>query len=283
MDQCNTSIKLLNCMSLIISFLNNIIKPTISRTLRETLFTQGNTRKLNDDDFKLYKDSSGCASLRCEKDLISVHQNQIDDVVDFETFNKLKEFSSKVQNLEEEINSKLIKLKNNITTSTSTTTATTNNKSKKVHEDIDKLKKNIVDLVENIMPPTLLQSLLVIPKDHLQLYKLHKVVLYEYNKYIDEVYVSVNNISNGLSTSDNYSYVKNKERKSRNLFPSFKSKLNDILLKYADEFGFVNYQERYHPEASSSSSSQPSQPALSLHQEHKNKKLLKKVDKKKMR
>jgi len=179
---------------------------------------------LNDDDFKLYKDSSGCSSLRCEEDLISIHQNQIDDVVDFETFNKLKEFSSKVQNLEEEINSKLIKLKNNITTSTSITTATTttttssnstsstittttNNKSKKVHEDIDKLKKNIVDLVENIMPPTLLQSLLVIPKDHLQLYKLHKVVLYKYNKYIDEVYVSVNNISNGLSTSDNYSYV----------------------------------------------------------------------------
>ncbi|UZO17190.1 uncharacterized protein OCT59_008551 [Rhizophagus irregularis] len=77
--------------------------PTISRTLRETLFTQGNTRKLNDDDFKLYKDSSECASLRCENDLISVRQNQIDDVVDFETFNKLKEFSSKVQNLEEEL------------------------------------------------------------------------------------------------------------------------------------------------------------------------------------
>ncbi|CAB5186417.1 unnamed protein product [Rhizophagus irregularis] len=292
--------------------------PTISRTLRETLFTQGNTRKLNDDDFKLYKDSSGCASLRCENDLISVHQNQIDDVVDFETFNKLKEFSSKVQNLEEEINSKLIKLKNNITTSSnstsstttattttttssnstsSTTTATTttttssnsttttttiNNKSKKIHKDIDKLTKNIVDLVENIMPPTFLQSLLIMPKDQLQLYKLHKVVLYEYNKYIDEVYVSVNNISNRLSTSDNYSYVKNKERKSRNLFPSFKNKLNDILLKHADKFGFVGYQEQYHPEASSSSS-QPSQPALSLHQEHKNKKLLKKVNKKKIR
>ncbi|CAB4421656.1 unnamed protein product [Rhizophagus irregularis] len=45
---------------------------TISRKLRETLFTQGNTRKLNDDDFKLYKDSSGCSSLRCEEDLISL-------------------------------------------------------------------------------------------------------------------------------------------------------------------------------------------------------------------
>jgi hypothetical protein len=59
----------------------------------------------------LYEDSSGCSSLRCEEDLISVHQNQIDDVVDFETFNKLKEFSSKIQSLEEEINSKLIELK----------------------------------------------------------------------------------------------------------------------------------------------------------------------------
>ncbi|CAB5377489.1 unnamed protein product [Rhizophagus irregularis] len=104
------------------------------------------------------------------------------------------------------------------------------------------------------MPPTFLQSY------HLQLYKLHKVlVLYEYNKYIDEVYyVSVNNISNRLSTSDNYSYVKNKERKSRNLFPSFKNKLNDILLKYADKFGFVDYQEQYHPEASSSSTAKQS-------------------------
>ncbi|POG59256.1 hypothetical protein GLOIN_2v1723584, partial [Rhizophagus irregularis DAOM 181602=DAOM 197198] len=157
----------------------------------------------------------------------------IDNVVDFETFNKLKEFSSKVQNLEEEINSKLIKLKHNITTqyhyfttttssnSTSSTTTTdttttttssnstsststpitTNNKSKRIHTDIDKLTKNIVDLVENIMSPTFLQSLLIIPKDHLQLYKLHKVVLYEY------------------------------------------------------KFGFVDYQEQYHPEASSSSSS----------------------------
>jgi hypothetical protein len=256
---------------------------------------------LNDDDFKLYKDSSGCSSLRCEEDLISIHQNQIDDIVDFETFNKLKEFSSKVQNLEEEINSKLIKLKNNITTNstitttsksstttttsnnstsstttrsitttTSSTTTTTNNKSKKIHEDIDKLKKKIVDLVENIMPPTFLQSLLIIPKGHLQLYKLHKVVLFEYNKYIDEVCESVNNISNNLSPSNNYSYVKNKERKSRNLFPSFKNKLNDILLKHADEFGFVKQK-------------QPSPPVLSSHQEHKNKKLLKKVNKKKIR
>ncbi|CAB4402876.1 unnamed protein product [Rhizophagus irregularis] len=53
---------------------------------------------------------------------------------------------------------------------------TTNNKSKKIHKDIDKLTKNIIDLVENIIPPTFLQSLLIIPKDLLQLYKLHKLV-----------------------------------------------------------------------------------------------------------
>ncbi|CAB4406916.1 unnamed protein product [Rhizophagus irregularis] len=31
---------------------------TISRTLRETLFTQGNTRKLNDDDFNCVNNGS---------------------------------------------------------------------------------------------------------------------------------------------------------------------------------------------------------------------------------
>ena len=66
---------------------------------------------MNDDDLKLYKDLSGGSSLRCEADMISVHQNQIDDVVDFETFNNLKEFSFKVHNFEKEItNFKLIKM-----------------------------------------------------------------------------------------------------------------------------------------------------------------------------
>ncbi|UZO13549.1 uncharacterized protein OCT59_005046 [Rhizophagus irregularis] len=100
----NNQAKGLDMYGLITATNKQTFTHTISRTLRETLFTQGNTRKLNDDDFKL---SSGCASLRCEKDLISVHKNQIDNVVNFETFNKLKEFSSKVQNLEE-INYKLI-------------------------------------------------------------------------------------------------------------------------------------------------------------------------------
>ncbi|CAB5298302.1 unnamed protein product [Rhizophagus irregularis] len=63
-------------------------------------------------------------SLRCEEDLIFIHQNQINDIVDFETFNKLKEFSSEVQNLEEEINSKFTTTSNHSTSST--TTPTTN-------------------------------------------------------------------------------------------------------------------------------------------------------------
>jgi hypothetical protein len=124
------------------------------------------------------------------------------------------------------------------------------------------------------MPHKFLQSLLVIPKDQLHLYRLHKIVLYEYNKYIDETCESVKNISIGLPISDTkYSYVKNKERKSRNLFPSFRNKLNEILLNYADKFGFEK-------QPGTASLSQPPQPgAASPHQKHQNKNGLKKKKK----
>lgn len=104
----------------------NTLKSTISRKLRETLFTQGDTRKLNDNDFRLYKNLSGSpTNLRCEKDFVSIHQNQIGDVVDFETFNQLKELSFKVQNLEETIKFKLMEL--NTTTDTTTNITTNSN------------------------------------------------------------------------------------------------------------------------------------------------------------
>ena len=42
-----------------------------------------------------------------------------------------------------------------------------------------------------------------------------------------------------------YSYTKNIKRKSGNTFPSFKNKLNEILLKHAKEFGFdEKYQQK---------------------------------------
>src|SRR5437764_7160598 len=86
--------------------------------------------------------------------------------------------------------------------------------------------------------------MLIIPKDQLYQYKLHKVVLGEYNKYIDETCEVVENISNKLSADyKNYSFTKNNERRSRNLFPSFKNKLNEILLNYASEFGFKEYHQ----------------------------------------
>lgn len=76
------------------------------------------------------------------------------------------------------------------------------------------------------------------------MYKLHKLVLHEYNNYIDEISGDVKNISNRLSRYDKtYPYIKNTEKKSRNLFPSFKNKLNEILLNHADEFGFKNTQK----------------------------------------
>ena len=110
---------------------------------------------------------------------------------------------------------------------------------KKIQKNIDELIGNVVDLIDDIMPPTFLQSMLVIPKDQLNTYKLHKIVLDEYNKYIDETCEVVENISNKLSADyKNYSFTKNNERRSRNLFPSFEKQLNKILLNYANEFGF---------------------------------------------
>jgi len=44
--------------------------------------------------------------MRCEKDLISKHSNEIDGIIDFDTLNNLKEFSSKIADLDEKIKSK---------------------------------------------------------------------------------------------------------------------------------------------------------------------------------
>src|SRR5215204_6798393 len=105
------------------------------------------------------------------------------------------------------------------------------------------LTKKIAEYIEEIMLSQFLQLMLIISKDQLHKYKLHKIVLLEYNEYIQETCKVVNDISNKLSTHvKSYSYTKNIKRKSRNTFPSFKNKLNEILLKHAKEFGF---DERY--------------------------------------
>jgi len=102
------------------------------------------------------------------------------------------------------------------------------------------------------MPPIFLRSMLIIPKDQLYHYKLHKIIIKEYNEYIEEMCTNVKDISNRLSRADkNYSYMKNTEKKSKNLYPSFKKKINEILLKHASAFGFKEYhqhqQEEKHP------------------------------------
>ena len=93
------------------------------------------------------------------------------------------------------------------------------------------------------MPPQFLQSMLIIPKDQLYKYKLHKIVLLEYNEYIQETCQVVHDISNKLSTHISYSCTKNIKRKSKNSF-SFKNKLNELLLKYAEEFRFVEDSQK---------------------------------------
>jgi hypothetical protein len=115
-----------------------------------------------------------------------------------------------------------------------------------IKKELSELTTNIIEYFEEIMPPQFMQSMLIIPKNQLHKYKLHKIVLLEYNEYIQETCKVVNDISNKLSTHvKSYSYTKNIKRKSRNTFPSFKNKLNEILLKHAKEFGFdEKYQQK---------------------------------------
>ena len=138
----------------------------------------------------------------------------------------------------------------------------------------------VVNLVETIMPPTFLESMLIIPREKLDSYRLHKIVIAEYNKYIDEMCDNVNDISNNLSTDNkNYSFIKNNQRRSRKSFPSFKNKLNKILLNYASEFRFKEHQEKddhYHQH-------QQEEEDHSHHNRRDEKKILKKINKKKIK
>ena len=61
---------------------------------------------MSDSEFEFYKKKS---SYHCERDktiLISNHPNEIDDAVDLETLNSLKDFSSCIINLKDKIKDK---------------------------------------------------------------------------------------------------------------------------------------------------------------------------------
>ena len=189
---------------------------------------------MSKSDFELYKKKS---SYHCERDetvLISNHPNEIDGVVDLETLNSLKDFSSCVINLEDKIKDKNLEFQEK--------------KGKKIQEELSQLTTQVVNYIEDMMPPPFLRSMLIIPKDQLDLYKLHKLVLQQYHQYIYETCEVVEDITKKLSTCEkNYSFLKNNKRKSRNLFPSFKKKLKEILLNAAGEFGYLekkNLNER---------------------------------------
>jgi hypothetical protein len=64
---------------------------------------------------------------------------------------------------------------------------------------LDILMNKINQFMESVMPLTFLKSMLIIPKNQLYFCKLHKIVIYEYNKYIDEIYGEVENLSNKSS------------------------------------------------------------------------------------
>ncbi|CAI2194731.1 13639_t:CDS:2, partial [Funneliformis geosporum] len=151
--------------------------------------------------FKNYKSASINNCIRSKEDLILPILNEIDGIFDLDILKNLKIFT--------------------------------------VAKSLEELTKKIAEYTDEIMPSQFIQSMLILPKDQLHKYKLHKIVLNEYNEYIQETCQVVDDISNKLSTHvQSYSYMKNIKRKSRNSFPSFKNKLNKILLKYSNEFGF---------------------------------------------
>jgi len=123
-------------------------------------------------------------------------------------------------------------------------------------------------------------------------YKLHKVVLLEYNEYIQETCQVVHDISNKLSTHISYSCTKNIKRKSKNSFPSFKNKLNELLLKYAEEFGFVensqkkqlhHHHHHHHHQQQQQSKEEQDDHHHHQQQQQQNKKQLKASNRKKIR
>jgi CHAT domain-containing protein len=207
-----------------------------SRRLRRNLFTQGDIRHLSDEDFQNYKSASINNCIRSKADLISLIPNDIDGVVDLDVLNNLKNFSFKIKDLEERI----VELTATVAaTATQPTQPSLSKPSSAVTGNLEDLTKKIAEYIDEIMPPQFIQSMLILPKDQLHKYKLNKIVLHEYNEYIQETCQVVDDISNRLSMHvQSYSYIKNIKRKSRNSFPSFKNKLNEILLKHSNEFGF---------------------------------------------
>ena len=228
----------------------NLIKE--SRELRNTLYSQGKTRQLSDEDFQNYKLSSTNNYVRSEADLISPIPNEINGVVDLDVLKNLKNFSSTIKNLEEKSATLCATISSSPLPSSvgvagvSSSPLPSSPTDEMIQKELSELTTKIIEYFEEIMPPQFMQSMLIIPKNQLHKYKLHKIVLLEYNEYIQETCKVVNDISNKLSTHvKSYSYTKNIKRKSRNTFPSFKNKLNEILLKHAKEFGF---DEKYQQE-----------------------------------
>ncbi|CAI2184628.1 17649_t:CDS:2, partial [Funneliformis geosporum] len=55
-----------------------------------------------------------------------------------------------------------------------------------VIESLEELTKKIAEYIDEIMPLQFIQLMLILSKNQLHKYKLHKIVSHEYNKYIQE-------------------------------------------------------------------------------------------------
>ncbi|CAI2196657.1 10460_t:CDS:2 [Funneliformis geosporum] len=111
--------------------------------------------------------------IRSKENLISPILNEIDGIVDLDILKNLKIFSSTIKDLEEKIEAATSKLPPSLPSSA-------------VTESLKELTKKIAEFIDEIMPPQFIQSMLILSKNQLHKYKLHKIVLYESNEYIQE-------------------------------------------------------------------------------------------------
>ncbi|CAI2195576.1 1302_t:CDS:1, partial [Funneliformis geosporum] len=141
------------------SLSNNLIEE--SRKLRKNLYSQEATKHLSDKDFQNYKSASINNCIRSEEDFILPISNEIDRIINLNILKNLKIFSSTIKDLEEKIEAATSKPLLSLPSSA-------------VAESLEELTKKIAEYIDEIMLSQFIQSMLILPKDQLHKYKLHK-------------------------------------------------------------------------------------------------------------
>ncbi|CAI2191923.1 19953_t:CDS:2 [Funneliformis geosporum] len=143
--------------------LNRDRNEQVSRVVNRTYVNKLQELYLSDKNFQNYKSASINNCIRSKEDLILPILNEIDEIVDLDILKNLKIFSSTIKNLEEKIEAATSKPPLSLL-------------SLAVVESLEELTKKIAEYIDEIMPPQFIQLMLILPKDQLHKYKLHKMI-----------------------------------------------------------------------------------------------------------